>query len=131
MKKIILNGTSNDGERYVYRIKRDGLSQNDLFEFLTKFGFEYPDTYYLGEEGIKEVNEITWNHKNNEFDLDMVFFSREIEFIVRTNKTKKLIKLIEDNTEFIRFDKKEYNGLKKVLSKEKRRAQNLNKSLSN
>lgn len=104
MKKGILKRVGNDGYRFCYEVDKKEEFKEIFLSFMKELGFKERDFNYIFElpdkEGevvelkIKEINQRVDNFRNNDFDVDVIYWRNKIEMIVRTKKKEKLIKQI-------------------------------------
>jgi len=110
---LTLEGTGNDGYRYRYEFEKDEKFKDGFLGFMGDLGFKNDrDLGYLfedygcekginGEVKVESINQKLENFRNKNFDVDVIFFEKEIEIIVRTKKTKELIKSVNKWFKFL------------------------------
>jgi len=119
---IRLKATGNDGKRYYYEFNKESSFKQVFIDFMKELGFNEETLFYFintyqqefgGEEilvnrEITESKESIENYKNKEFDIDLIFFDKTINLIVRTKKKAKLVKVVE---RYFKFKEKKSRSL--------------------
>ena len=115
-EKCFLVGIGNDGYRYRYSFEKSEGFKPLFCQFLFRLGFKgEADDYFTDYESefpkkgkVKNLNDIVWNFKNENFDVDVFYGLEEIILIVRTNEGEILIKVVEQLFELKKFPNKKY-----------------------
>lgn len=107
-----LKGTENDGYIHKYYFNKVEKFKLWFFDFMKELGFD--EEYYkydfenysadgkddLKELEVKEMNQFSRTFRNEDFDVEVIYFEDEIVFIVRTENRNKLIELANKYMKF-------------------------------
>ena len=106
---LILRGTENDGYVHKYYFNKTGKFILWFFDFMKELGFNEEEYIHEFEEDVEKITQTLRTFRNEEFDVEVVYFEDELVFIVRTKSREKLIDL---SNKYMKF-KEEQDGGKK------------------
>ncbi len=108
--KFTLTGTSNDGYRHRYTIKKNEDFKKAFFKFMTDLEFDEDKIkrYFLSKDGneielkISDFEDVCSNYENKKYDVDVFYGRFKIIIIVRTKNRAPVVKHLEKKAKWIK-----------------------------
>jgi len=124
LKRLVLNGTNNDGRRHRYSFDKNSDFKEGFKSFLLQLGFFGKDLFDIREDvesedgptervWLREAKDIVdecWHFENEKYDVDVFFGDKKVIVLVRIKSKDErddLIENLEDEACWISEEEKE------------------------